>query len=198
MPCATLRPRANRPALVARRSCPCRAAAGPATCRLPCRSRRVGGDEAGVLVADHGPVQHDDGRAGVEQPGQRIGDGLDVLGADDHHLDVAIGESLELGLLLDGIVLCVHDDQPQIRVLGGRRLDVGLHLHPPRIVQARQQDADRVRPSDAPRPALGGAAGRPQPDSVVRATSRSRRGGPCSDVSRILPLLGFSIPVGQY
>ena len=47
-------------------------------------------------------------------------------------------ELFELGLLLGGVVLGVHDDQPQVGVFGGRGLDVGLHLRPPRTVQARQ------------------------------------------------------------
>ena len=89
---------------------PCLAAARPATCRPP---RRSASGSAAMKQEYLSPITARsntiDGDPRVEQLGHRLGDGLGVLGADDHQADAACQKLLQLGLLLGGVVLCVQD-----------------------------------------------------------------------------------------
>ncbi len=103
----------------------------------------IGADEAGVLVAQDGPVQDDHRDARVDCPGHRLGERGGLFGADDDQVDAGGDELLDVGPLLERVVLGVLEDGLEpVGVLLGGGLDVGVHLHAPRLAQVALAHAD--------------------------------------------------------
>ncbi len=103
----------------------------------------VGADEGGVAVALDLPVDDDDRNAGLEDPLDHRGERLGLVGRDDQQVDLLLQEVLDVGYLLGVVLLSIGHDDVQVGIGLGRRIDVGIHRHPPRLGVVGLREADQ-------------------------------------------------------
>ena len=150
------------------------------------------------LVAEHLAIEHDHRDARLDRLRHRLGERRRLLGAHQDEIDARADELLDVRALLERVVLRVLPDHLDLGVLGRGGLDVGVHLHAPRLAEVALAHADAERLGSAaaePAPALGrrGASaaggGSDEPEPPQAGEDKRRRTGPQRSTDFICCLL---------
>ena len=82
------------------------------------------------------------GMPAASRVGDRLGQRLRFLGADDEEVHFGADKFLDLRALLECIVLGVLENDLQFGMFGGGGGNIGVHLHAPRLAEIALRHAD--------------------------------------------------------